>query len=59
MHHIWQIKYNDHSIPSVSTNFLKIKTIEKFSKRGQEVQRYNYKLNKSQRYDAQHGFYGK
>ena len=30
-----------------------------FSKRGQEVQTYNYKVNKSQRYDAQHGFSGK
>ena len=35
------------------------KTREKFSKRGQEVQTYNYKVNKSQRYDAQHGFYSK
>ena len=37
----------------------KNKKIEKFSKGGQEVQTYNYKVNKSQRCYAQHGLYGK
>ena len=46
--------------PAVTTFKEKVKMEEKnFSKRGQEVQTYNYKVNKSQRYDAQHGFYGK